>query len=195
MQTFLNGLTSILSNGVVKQDRTNTGTISEFGRLERYDLRGGKVPAVTTRKISLMHAVKEGLWYISGKTNLKPLIDMGVNFWNPWVKKGTEVWHEYSLAERLDLVLKLKDEAVVAEFKKVFDWCLRSDDGKWFLDSEKGNMTKLLDWLEFRAIPYKKLLDGQLGNVYGHNWRNWEQREIAETEEEFASYILSLIHI
>lgn len=89
----------------------------------------------------------------------------------------------------MDLVLKLKDEAVVAEFKKVFDWCLRSDDGKWFLDSEKGNMTKLLDWLEFRAIPYKKLLDGQLGNVYGHNWRNWEQREIAETEEEFASYI------
>lgn len=184
MQTFLNGFRSILENGVVKQDRTNTGTISEFGRLERYDLRGGQVPAVTTRKVSLMHAVKEGLWYISGQTNLKPLIDMGVNFWNQWVKKGTEVWHIYTIAERLDLVLKHKDEAVVTEFKKVFDWCLRNDNGQWFLDSEKGDMIKLLEWLEFRAIPTRKLLDGQLGKVYGHNWRNWEQRELVDSDEE-----------
>lgn len=183
MKQYLETLRYVYENGVVKRDRTGTGTVSALGLLERYDLTDNKVPVVTTRKIPLMLAVREGLWYISGQTRLKGLIDLGVTFWNKWVKPGTEVWKELTLADRLDLVHKM-ESTHLSEFETKFGKDVFLDVfANWSIFAEndtgrKVTLTDLLDWLEMRGVPHKVLVDGELGEVYGHQWRFWDRYEL-----------------
>jgi thymidylate synthase len=71
----------ILDNGVVKQDRTGTGTISVFGRQIRHDMKDG-FPLLTTKKMPFKTIVTELLWFLRGDTNIKYLVDNGCNIWN-----------------------------------------------------------------------------------------------------------------
>jgi thymidylate synthase len=75
----------ILENGTQKGDRTGTGTISVFGYQMRYDLSKG-FPLMTTKDMSgvrLQGIIHELLWFLEGDTNIKYLVDNGVNIWNP----------------------------------------------------------------------------------------------------------------
>ena len=65
MKTYLNALQEVLENGTVKQDRTGTGTISQFGMQQRYNL-AESFPAVTTKKLAWRSIVSELLWFIEG---------------------------------------------------------------------------------------------------------------------------------
>ena len=65
MKTYLNALREVLENGTVKQDRTGTGTISQFGMQQRYNL-AESFPAVTTKKLAWRSIVSELLWFIEG---------------------------------------------------------------------------------------------------------------------------------
>jgi thymidylate synthase len=82
-------LQDILDNGVKKQDRTGTGTISVFGRQIRHDMKDG-FPLLTTKKMPFKTIVTELLWFLRGDTNIKYLVDNGCNIWNGDAYKNYE---------------------------------------------------------------------------------------------------------
>lgn len=76
-------LRQILDQGVVKGDRTGTGTKSVFGHQSRYNLSVG-FPLMTTKKVYMKGIIHELLWFIAGDTNIAYLVRNGVNIWNEW---------------------------------------------------------------------------------------------------------------
>ena len=78
---YLKLLKDILDNGIEKQDRTGTGTVSIFGRQIRHKMSEG-FPLLTTKKIAFKTVVTELLWFLQGDTNIKYLVDNGCNIWN-----------------------------------------------------------------------------------------------------------------
>ena len=74
-------LNDILSNGVKKEDRTGTGTISVFGRQIRHKMSEG-FPLLTTKKMAIKTMMTELKWFLKGDTNIKYLVDNGCNIWN-----------------------------------------------------------------------------------------------------------------
>jgi thymidylate synthase len=83
MQQYLDFLTFIQKNGVKKDDRTGTGTLSVFGYQMRFDLTKG-FPLVTTKKLYTRGIIHELLWFLKGETNIKYLKDNKVGIWDEW---------------------------------------------------------------------------------------------------------------
>ena len=78
---YLELLKDIMTNGVEKDDRTGTGTISVFGRQIRHDMSEG-FPLLTTKKMAVKTMMTELKWFLKGDTNIKYLVDNGCNIWN-----------------------------------------------------------------------------------------------------------------
>ena len=81
MKQYLELLSRIKTEGVVKTDRTGTGTKSVFGHQMRFDLSQG-FPLLTTKKVFLKGIIHELLWFLNGDTNIKYLVDNGVHIWD-----------------------------------------------------------------------------------------------------------------
>ena len=86
MLSYLDLLDHVLQSGVQKGDRTGTGTLSVFGYQMRFDLADG-FPLATTKRVWFKGLAVEMLWFLSGNTNIKPLVDQGVSIWTDWPLK------------------------------------------------------------------------------------------------------------
>jgi thymidylate synthase len=128
-------LQDILDNGVEKQDRTGTGTISVFGRQIRHKMSEG-FPLLTTKKIHWKSIVTELLWFLRGDTNIKYLVDNDCHIWNG------DAFKNYI--------------SKTNEYKG--DW---PDTIEEFINKIKINDDFAHVW-------------GDLGPIYGKQWRDWE---------------------
>lgn len=141
MQQYLQLVKHIRDNGVFKEDRTGTGTLSLFGYQMRFDLAQG-FPLVTTKKVHLKSILHELLWFISGDTNIRYLVQNGVGIWNEWPYQS---WLRQTGRDTEMAMHSPEWKAGLSEFVER----IKSDQ-------------------EF-ALQY-----GDLGPVYGHQWRNFE---------------------
>lgn len=94
MKQYKELLSDILQNGTKRNDRTNTGTLSVFGRQLRFDLNKG-FPLVTTKKVHIKSIIHELLWFLKGDTNIKYLQDNGVKIWNEWADENGDLGPVY----------------------------------------------------------------------------------------------------
>ena len=141
----------ILDNGIEKEDRTGVGTKSIFGYQMKFDLNNG-FPLLTTKKVNFNLVWSELLWFIKGDTNIKFLLENNNNIWNEWAFKKWVESNEYNGPDMTDFGHRtLVDEDFAKDYKEQM---------KFFKE-------KILTDDEFS----KKY--GDLGNVYGKQWRNF----------------------
>lgn len=151
-QVYLDLCRHVLENGTKKEDRTNTGTYSVFGHQMRFDLGEG-FPLLTTKKVPFRLVASELLWFIKGDTNIRFLLQNNNNIWNEWAFKKWVNSAEYDGPDMTDFGNRSQQDpnfnASYQEQMRIFKERILQDD----------------------AFANKY---GDLGNVYGKQWRNWK---------------------
>ncbi|QSS98403.1 thymidylate synthase [Pontibacillus sp. ALD_SL1] len=154
-KTYLDMCRYIMDHGERKGDRTGTGTLSTFGYQMRFDLSKG-FPLLTTKKVPFRLIKSELLWFLKGDTNIRYLLQHNNNIWNEWPFKR---WIESSDYNGPDMT----------------NFGIRSQQDEVFNEQYKEQMDKFKERIltdESFAHTY-----GDLGNVYGKQWRNWESSQ------------------
>ncbi|MBO0440945.1 thymidylate synthase [Candidatus Enterococcus ikei] len=145
----------ILEEGHLKEDRTGTGTRSIFGHQMRFDLSEG-FPLLTTKRVPFGLIKSELLWFLKGDTNIRYLLQHNNHIWDEWAFERYIKSEDYHGPDMTDFGRRvLADEAFKASYEK---------EHKEFCENI------LTD--EAFAVKY-----GELGNIYGAQWRHWETKE------------------
>ena len=114
MKTYLDLCRHVLDHGTLKMDRTKTGTKSVFGYQMRFDMSKG-FPLLTTKKVHLKSIIHELLWFISGDTNIKYLVDHNVKIWNEWPYETFKKSADYNNETIDEYVEKIKTDDKFSE--------------------------------------------------------------------------------
>ena len=81
---YLDLMRQVWTRGHERSDRTGVGTRSVFGANMRFDLSDGAIPLLTTKRVYWKAAAREMLWFLTGETNIRPLVEQGVHIWTDW---------------------------------------------------------------------------------------------------------------
>jgi thymidylate synthase len=146
-------LQDILDNGVVKKDRTGTGTISVFGRQIRHKMSEG-FPLLTTKKMPWKSIVTELLWFLQGNTNIKWLVDNGCNIWNGDAYKNYVKHNQFNSNPKWLKPIPLENGDNGAGLYSIEE----------FINKIKTDDEFVKKW-------------GELGPIYGAQWRSWRVGE------------------
>jgi thymidylate synthase len=149
MHEYLDLLRAIKTRGTRRGDRTGTGTIDLFGYQMRIDLAEG-FPLLTTKKVNINAVIHELLWFLAGDTNIKYLVDHGVNIWNEWPYKSF-----------------LKENGKPVPDTKSDGW--------------KRGLAEFVARIRTDAAFAERW--GNLGPVYGAQWRRWNTHLSGFTED------------
>jgi len=154
---YLNLLRDVIVNGVVKRDRTGTGTISVFGRQIRHKMSLG-FPLFTTKKMYFKGIVTELLWFLRGDTNIKYLLDNDCHIWDgdaykKFFTEATKVKSDYLEGSLLGYQDHIDDF-----FDDLFDLNILTK--KDFIEKIKTDELFCKKW-------------GELGPIYGRQWKKW----------------------
>ena len=109
MKNYLELCQYVLDNGMLKKDRTGTGTISTFGYQLRCNLADG-FPLLTTKKVFYKAVLGELLWFISGSTNIQPLVKQNIRIWNEWPYESFKKSPDYKGETIEEFVEKVKND-------------------------------------------------------------------------------------
>ncbi|MEM6909271.1 MAG: thymidylate synthase [Pseudomonadota bacterium] len=111
---YLDLMRRIWEEGDERSDRTGIGTRSIFGAQLRFDLAGGAMPLLTTKRVYWKTATREMLWFLTGDTNIRPLVLQGVKIWNEWphARYVKETGDTLSLE---DFVARIADDEAFAQ--------------------------------------------------------------------------------
>jgi len=99
MHQYLSLMREVRDNGIKKEDRTGTGTLSIFGHQMRFDLSEG-FPVITTKKLHLRSIIHELLWFLRGDSNIQYLKDNGVSIWDAWADENGDLGPVYGVQWR-----------------------------------------------------------------------------------------------
>lgn len=135
-QQYLGLMQRIWESGDERLDRTGVGTRSMFGEQLRFDLRDGRVPLLTTKRVYWKAAAREMLWFVAGGRNIRPLVEQGVHIWTDWPLDS------YRRATGEDIDRDAFEARIIADDEFAAQW-------------------------------------GDLGPVYGAQWRHWPKYEPA----------------
>lgn len=168
-QAYLDLCKLILEKGHKKEDRTGTGTYSIFGHQMRFDLSEG-FPLLTTKKVNFRLIASELLWFIKGDTNIRFLLENNNNIWNEW---AFERWVESDDYDGPDMTDFGRRSLVDEDFNRKYQKQMELFKEKILTDDDFA----------------KKY--GDLGYVYGKQWRHWETKT-GETIDQLKNVIDSI---
>ncbi len=134
---YLDLMRRVWESGDQRVDRTGIGTRSLFGEQLRFDLSEGRIPLLTTKRVYWKAAAREMLWFLSGESNIRPLVEQGVHIWTDWPLDS------YRRATGEDIDRDAFEARIIADEEFARKW-------------------------------------GDLGPVYGVQWRNWPKYERVE---------------
>lgn len=149
---YINLVKNILTYGSYKETRAGS-VLSTFGNMMHFNLQDG-LPILTTKKVFTKGVIHELLWFLKGSTNIKYLVENNVNIWNDdayrWYKSKVETHNKLIINDNLKINPKTKEEFIQS---------VLNEDSKLFVISDS-------------PMKYFSYTYGDLGNVYGNQWRN-----------------------
>ncbi len=173
MRLYLDLLRHVVDHGHERCDRTGTGTLSVFGYQMRFPLKDG-FPIGTTKRVWFRGLACELLWFLSGSTNIKPLVDQGISIWTAWPLKN------YLLCQQRDIPTSDSDEW--AECQSEFEELIRSQDG---FAQQWGGLGPVYgkQWRDFMGVDQiSAVMDGIKHSPWSrrHIVTAWNPRDLSQ---------------